>query len=307
MQRRQVVRRAADLRLAQRGDDRVAVGRTADEQVVDVSGLVLGRRHEVAEPEVAVALGRLAAQARPVVEVPQEDAQHRGLDLVEPRVVADVVEVDLVARAVEPEPADAFAELRIVGRDEAAVAEGEEVLGRIEAVRRGDARLPDTRRAEGLSGVLDERRPERRKLGERGRPAEEMHGHDRARAACDARGDVLRVEVARRRIDVREDGDGAAAHDRLGGRVEGERGADHLVAGADPERVEHEDERVGAVRDADRLAHAQVLGGLTLERRHVRAEDEDARIDDLGEDALQLRDQRRVLRLDVNEGDPGHG
>ena len=44
MQRRQVVRRTADLGLAQRLDDTVALGRAADEEVVDVAGLVVGRR-----------------------------------------------------------------------------------------------------------------------------------------------------------------------------------------------------------------------------------------------------------------------
>ena len=79
------------------------------------------------------------------------------------------------------------------------------------------------------------------------------------------------IEVERGRVDVGEDGRRAAPRDRLGGRVERERRADHLVAGADPHRVEREHERVGAVRDADRARHAEVLGGLGLERLHVRA------------------------------------
>ena len=44
VQRRQVVRRAADLRVTQRADDTVALGRAADEEVIDVTRLVLGRR-----------------------------------------------------------------------------------------------------------------------------------------------------------------------------------------------------------------------------------------------------------------------
>ena len=89
--------------------------------------------------------------------------------------------------------------------------------------------------------------------------------------------DVGRVEVQRRRVDVGEDGRRADARDRLGGRVERERGADHLVAGADPDRVEHEHDRVGAVRDADRLLDAEVLGRLALEALDLGAEDEAAR------------------------------
>ena len=88
------------------------------------------------------------------------------------------------------------------------------------------------------------------------------------------RGDVLGVEVERRRVDVGEHRRRAAAGDRLGGRVEGERGADHLVARADPHRVEREHERVGAVRDADGARHAEVPGRLALEGLDVRPEDE---------------------------------
>ena len=46
----------------------------------------------LAEPELAVALGGLAAQSRPLVEVRQEDAQRGRVDLVEARVVADELE-----------------------------------------------------------------------------------------------------------------------------------------------------------------------------------------------------------------------
>ena len=76
--------------------------------------------------------------------------------------------------------------------------------------------------------------------------------------------------------------------------------------GADLERVEDEHDRVGAVRDADRLGHAEVLGRLLLERLDVRPEDELAVLEHLGEGLLELRDERRVLRLDVNERNRRH-
>ena len=46
---------------------------------------------------------------------------------------------------------------------------------------------------------------------------------------------------------------------------------------------------------------------LALERLHVRTENEGAGRENIGEDALQLRNQRRVLRLHVNERDRRHG
>ena len=93
------------------------------------------------------------------------------------------------------------------------------------------------------------------------------------------------------------------SRDRLGGREEREGGADDLVAAPDPERVEHDHDRVGPVRDADRLGHAEVLRGLALELRNVRPEDEPAVLEHGRERLLQLRDERRVLRLDVDERD----
>ena len=171
-----------------------------------MAGLVDRHLADLAEPELAVAVGGLAAQRRPAVELAQEDAQRRGLDLVEPRVGSHVLEDPLGLRAVEAQHADALGELGVVDRDEAAVAEAEEVLRRVEAERRGDARAGDLRRAEGLGRVLDHRDAEAGELRERRRPAEEVDGEDRLRARRDLLGDALGIEVQRDRVDVREDG-----------------------------------------------------------------------------------------------------
>ena len=96
------------------------------------------------------------------------------------------------------------------------------------------------------------------------------------------------VEVHRRRVDVREYRCRAAPDDRLRGRIERERGADHLVAGPDAEGVEDDHDRVRPVRDADRLGDAEVPRRLLLEGLHVRAEDEDPGLEHLGEALLQL-------------------
>ena len=71
--------------------------------------------------------------------------------------------------------------------------------------------------------------------------------------------------------------------------------------GADLHRLEREHERIGAVGDADRVGHAEIGGRLALERLDLGTEDEAAGLEHLGEALLQLRDQRRVLRLDVDE------
>ena len=110
-----------------------------------MAGLVRRQLAELAEPELLVARRGLAAEARPLVQLPQEDPQGSSLQLVEAGVVADELEVDLVAGAVEAQQADALAELLVQDRDETAVAQAEEVLRRIEAEGRRDARGADRR------------------------------------------------------------------------------------------------------------------------------------------------------------------
>ena len=124
---------------------------------------------------------------------------------VEPRVRPDQLEGLLVARAVEAEHPEPLRDLVVPARDEPAVTEREEVLGREEAERRADAGARDAGCAERLRGVLDQRQPESGELGERRRPAEEVHRHDRLRARRDPRRDVGRVEVEGDGIDVGED------------------------------------------------------------------------------------------------------
>ena len=208
---------------------------------------------------------------------------------------------------METEHADAVGDLAVGRRHEPSVAQAKEVLRRIEAERRGGSGRDDPLRAERLRRVLDQRRADLGELGQRGRAAEEMDGHDRPRPLGHTRGHVLRVEVERLGIDVREHRCRAPARDRLCGRVEGEGGADDLVPGADPHRLEHEQECVRAVRDSDRVLDAEVGGGLMLEGLDVRAEDEAAVLEHVGDAFLELGEKRRVLRLDVNQRDRGHG
>ena len=118
--------------------------------------------------------------------------------------------------------------------------------------------------------------------------AEDVDGHHGPRALRDRRLGRVRVEAQGHRVDVGEHRRRAAACDRLSGRVERERGADDLVARADLERVEHEHERVGAVGAADRVLHAELLGGLALERLDLGAEDEATALERARERLLQL-------------------
>src|SRR5207253_636841 len=104
---RHVVGRRSDLRTLQGGTDAIAFGRAAHEQVVDVTGLVRREIAELTQSQFRIAGGGFSTQLRPHVEPPEEDAQRSGLQLVEARVVADELEVDLVTGAVETEEATA--------------------------------------------------------------------------------------------------------------------------------------------------------------------------------------------------------
>ena len=149
--------------------------------------------------------------------------------------------------------------------------------------------------------------PEVGQLAERRGPAEQVDGDDRLRPLGHAGTYIARVEVHRPCVDVDEHRLGAAPRDRLRGRVEREARADDLVAVAHVQSVERDHQRVRPVRDPDRMCDTEVRGGLLLEGAHVRAEDEPPRVEDFGDSLLQLVQQRRVLRLDVNQRDLRHG
>ena len=230
-------------------------------------------------------MGRgLPPEQVPAVELRQKDAESGRLDLVQSRVVTDELEALLVPGAVKSQHPDRLGEALVARRDEAPVPDAEQVLRREEAERAGDADRPGPAafhgRTERLRGVFDHRNSSR-KLGERRRAAEDMDGEDRLRSVAHPGGHIGWIKIQRHRIDVREDGCGAAPQHGLHGRVERERGADDLVAGSDPHRVQHELDRVGAVRDSDGVRRAQVGPGLLLESADVRPEDEARRFEHL--------------------------
>ena len=148
---------------------------------------------------------------------------------------------------------------------EAAVAEAGQVLGREEREGRGvaeraaAARRPAARRWPGprpRAGPGRARRQTARSAGASARVAEQVDGAHGAGARRDGRVDGLGVEAEGRRLDVGEDGRAAGAGDGLGGGVEGEGGADDLVAPLDAERPQRDHQRVGAVGDPHAVGRA---------------------------------------------------
>ena len=77
--------------------------------------------------------------------------------------------------------------------------------------------------------------------------------------------DPRRVDVEGVGIDIDEDRARAEVAHHFGGRGEGERRGDDLVAGPDAEREQREMQRAGAMRDRERVARADIGGEFLLE------------------------------------------
>ena len=74
-------------------------------------------------------------------------------------------------------------------------------------------------------------------------------------------------------------------------------------SGRTPERPERERDRLGAVGDADHVAHAEVRRELLLERRDLGTEDVDAALDHLREAFEDLLAEREKRGLGVEQAD----
>ena len=118
-------------------------------------------------------------------------------------------------------------------------------------------------------------------------------------ALRDRRADGGRIEVERRGIDVAEERPRTEARDDTGRREERERRRDDLVAGADVERHQRQQQRIGARRQAEAVLRLRVLGDLRLELGDAGPEDEALLVANLADRRLDLGAQRRVLALQI--------
>ena len=252
---------------------------------------------QLAEPGIAIAALRIAAAAGPFIQVRQLHPQDRRLELVQPRVVAERLIADLVARAVEAQEPGLFGEGAVGGDDCSAVSEAGEVLGRVEGERGRGAECAGPSggraRAGGLRGVLQHGNPERRDLADGSDVTEQMH-RDHCLGAGGQRGaDRLGGHAVGVGVDVTEHRGGAGRLDRLHGGVERERRNHHIVAGPDPHRPQRDRDGVGAVGDAHRVLGTAVGGELPLERVDLRAQDVALAVEHSLDRLTQLRAQGR--------------
>ena len=184
----------------------------------------------------------------------------------------------VAAPAVMAQLTDCVGHAVVVGRDRASSPVVTILRGWKLSSRQGRAsHRPGRRGAPSAPAVLDHGQI---RLLEPSRPAEQMHGENRARSRPDL--DQSRVEVHRQRIDVDEHRLQPRQRNDVRRRGERVRGDDHLVPRVEPER-EHRKVQPGRARRhgncMTRLARARQL---RFEFRHAHAHREHAALDHLG-------------------------
>ena len=122
-------------------------------------------------------------------------------------------------------------------------------------------------------------------------------------AVATARVAACRIEIECFRLDIGHHRRRAAERHHLGRRAEGEGGADHGVARSDPPRHEHEAQRIGPARAADRVARAAECRQLGLERAHLRSLDELAMREHARDGVVDGAAETAALGGDVDERD----
>ena len=225
--------------------------------------------------------GDAAAALDPALQVGQLDVQHRRLHGIETAVVAEG-RVQIAARhAMHRQLPHRLGHGGIAAGHGATVAGGAEVLGgeEAEAARIAPAahRLPGPLGTGGLGAILDH--PQAVAAGDGADPlhvhraAEQMHRHQGTGGGCDRRLDLIQIDQIGVRVHVHEHGRGAHGADRLGGGEEAEGAGDHLVAGADAQGPQRQDQGIGAAVAAHCVGHAAGPGEGLLEAGDAGAAD----------------------------------
>ena len=219
-----------------------------------------------------------------VADMPEPDAQERGLDLVEAGVDALLVVDVLHAASVIPQRTNPFGDPFVARREGAGVAEGSQVLRREEAEAADRPERPRLhavpQRPVALGAVLDdgESLPVRNSAD----PSHiaglsvQVNRHDRFRPRRECVADVLGIEAVEL-VGLDEDGKGSVPRDCENRRDVGVRLDDDLVARADPERANREGEGVESRVEPDAMRDAEERRIFPLERGDFLPENVPAR------------------------------
>src|SRR5215510_16008084 len=129
-----VVDARGDAALLEEGSEVIALARAHHVEMIDVPrprGL-RGQREGQAGEAGRIARGERAPRIVHGVEAAQKDAAHRGLEIVEAQIEADLHVYVLVLPSMVAKPSAPCGDLVVVGDEEAAVAHHGEILRRIE-------------------------------------------------------------------------------------------------------------------------------------------------------------------------------
>ena len=199
----------------------------------------------------------------------------------------------------------------VVGDDRTGVAVRAEVFSGVKAERPRDAEgahKPSAKRGEmRLRAVFHDREPVLARGLHDGvhlrRLAEQMHGQDRFRPRGDRRRDLRRVEVVAVVLHVHKDGPRAGERDRFRRRDPTVARRDDLVARADAEHFQRDENRVRAVAAAHAMLHAVLFRVGFFKVRDEFSADESGALDDRGDGGVDVGFVRAILRFQVNKRD----
>ena len=192
--------------------------------------------------------------------------------------------------------AEAGGHLIIVGDDGPALAEGAQVLARVEAEAAAQAERPGPLAAVlgpvRLGGVLDQRDAappaDVQQRGQVGRLAVEVYRQDSPGPRGDAALDLGGVHRVRLGVHVHEHRLGPDVADGPGGGDEGHRDGDHLVPAADARTDQGQVQGGSPAVDGDAVPGSDVGGERLLELRDLRAQDVGAAVGHLLHGPQQL-------------------
>ncbi len=250
-----------------------------------------------------------------LVDLLELDERERGEQVGQVHLEAG--DADVVERpgrsAHQPQLVDLGRQDVVVGREDAALR-ARDVLRRVQRERRGERAFdradlaPAVDRLDRVGRVLEHRNPVGEDLVQIGRLAGEMHGDDRLRPRGDRSRDQRGVDVQVVRLHVHEDRRGAAMDDDVRGRRPGDRGRDHLVAGADLRGEQRQMERSRPGREGHGVLRTDVFGEAPLEFSGTRTGGNPAGLERL-DDGLDLLgpDRRRLEAEQRLAAGPGSG
>jgi hypothetical protein len=217
---------------------------------------------------LAVAGGNGAAAIHPAGQVGQLDVEDRCLQGVEAAVVAQGRVQVAAGHAVHRQLLDGLGQGGVLAGDGTAVAGAPQVLGGKEAEAAGIAPaahgLAVPAGAGGLGAVFDHL-----EAAGAGDGADPRHVHRAAKQVdrqqrFGGRGDrglgLIQIDQVADRVHVDKHRRGAHGADRFGGGKEAEAGGDHLIAGADAQAPQRQDQGIGATVAAHRMGHAAGRG-----------------------------------------------